>query len=82
MFALYKKEIAAFLNTLIGYVVILVFFLISGLFLWVFPTEYNILDFGYANLGSFFYTSPYRIFIFDSRYQYAAVFRRKENRNY
>lgn len=63
MFALYKKEIAAFLNTLIGYVVILVFLLINGLFLWVFPTEYNILNFGYANLDSFFMLAPI-VFLF------------------
>jgi ABC-2 type transport system permease protein len=63
MFALYKKEIAAFLNTLIGYVVILVFLLINGLFLWVFPTEYNILNFGYASLDSFFMLAP-TVFLF------------------
>ena len=63
MFALYKKEIAAFLNTLIGYIVILVFLLITGLFLWVLPTEYNILDFGYASLDSFFMLAPF-VFLF------------------
>lgn len=63
MFALYKKEIAAFLNTLIGYVVILVFLVGSSLFLWVFPTEYNILNFGYANLDAFFLLAPF-VFLF------------------
>lgn len=63
MFTLYKKEIAAFLNTLIGYVVILVFLLMTGLFLWAFPTEYNILDFGYANLDPFFMLAPI-VFLF------------------
>lgn len=63
MFALYKKEIASFLNTLIGYVVILVFLLINSLFLWVFPTEYNLLDFGYASLDSFFMLAPF-VFLF------------------
>lgn len=63
MFTLYRKEIAAFLNTLIGYVVILVFLLINGLFLWVFPTEYNILNFGYASLDSFFMLAPF-VFLF------------------
>jgi ABC-2 type transport system permease protein len=63
MFTLYKKEIAAFLNTLIAYVVILVFLLINGLFLWVFPTEYNLLDFGYANLNPFFMLAPL-VFLF------------------
>lgn len=63
MFALYKKEIAAFLNTLIGYVVIFVFLLTTGLFLWVLPTEYNIPDFGYASLDSFFMLAPF-VFLF------------------
>ncbi len=63
MFALYKKEIAAFLNTLIGYIVIMVFLLINGLFLWVFPSDYNILNFGYANLDSFFILAPF-VFLF------------------
>ncbi|MCD6092212.1 MAG: gliding motility-associated ABC transporter permease subunit GldF [Bacteroidales bacterium] len=63
MFTLYKKEIAAFLNTLIGYIVIIVFLLINGLFLWVFPTEYNILNFGYSNLDSFFMLAPI-VFLF------------------
>jgi ABC-2 type transport system permease protein len=63
MFALYKKEIAAFLNTLIGYIVIFVFLLITSLFLWVLPTEYNIPDFGYASLDSFFMLAPF-VFLF------------------
>ena len=63
MFTLYKKGISAFLNTLIGYLVILVFLLISSFFLWVFPTEYNILNFGYANLDSFFMLAPF-VFLF------------------
>lgn len=63
MFALYKKEIAAFLNSLIGYLVIGVFLLINGLFLWVFPTEFNILNFGYSSLASFFSLAP-TVFLF------------------
>jgi len=63
MFALYKKEIAAFLNSLIAYLVIGVFLLINSLFLWVFPTEFNILNFGYASLDSFFSLAP-TVFLF------------------
>jgi len=63
MFALYKKEISAFLNTLIGYIIFLVFLLISSLFLWVFPTEFNILDYGYAQLDGFFMLAPI-VFLF------------------
>lgn len=63
MFALYRKEISAFLNTPIGLVVIFVFLIANGLFLWVFPTEYNILNFGYSNLNSFFSLAPF-VFLF------------------
>lgn len=58
MKALYFKEIKSFLSSLIGYVVVLVFLLVTSLFLWVFP-EFNILDFGYASLDNLFLISPW-----------------------
>lgn len=63
MLTLYKKEISAFLSSLIGYLVIIVFLLINGLFLWVFQGEFNILDFGYANLDGLFMIAPF-VFLF------------------
>jgi ABC-2 type transport system permease protein len=63
MLTLYFKEISSFLNSLIGYIVIIVFLLINSLFLWVFPTEFNIPDFGYASLESLFLMSPF-VFLF------------------
>ena len=59
MLTLYKKEISSFLSSLIGYIVIIVFLLINGMFLWVFQGEFNILDFGYANLDSLFMIAPF-----------------------
>ena len=53
------KEINAFLSSLIGYVVMVVFLLLSGLFLWVFEGETNILAGGYSDLASFFYIAPW-----------------------
>lgn len=58
MLELLKKEIRGFLSSLIGYVVIVVFLLINGLFLWVFPLQFNVLDYGYASLENFFILSP------------------------
>ncbi|MGB4205672.1 MAG: gliding motility-associated ABC transporter permease subunit GldF [Bacteroidales bacterium] len=58
MLELLKKEISGFLSSLIGYVVIIVFLLINGLFLWVFPLQFNVLDYGYASLENFFILSP------------------------
>ncbi len=63
MFALYKKEISAFLSSVIGYVVIVVFLLLNSLFLWVFPTEFNIPNFSYATMEPFFLMAPF-IFLF------------------
>jgi ABC-2 type transport system permease protein len=58
MYAIFLKEIQQFFSTLIGYMAIIVFLLILGLFVWVFP-ETNVLDFGYATLDSFFDMAPY-----------------------
>lgn len=63
MFTLYKKEILSFFNSLIGYIAVIVFLLINGLFLWVFPMGYNIIDFGYASLENMFALAP-MVFLF------------------
>lgn len=63
MYALFIKEIRNFLSSLIGIMVISVFLLITGLFLWVFQSEFNILDFGYANLDGLFILAPF-VFLF------------------
>lgn len=63
MISLLKKEIRTFLSSLIGYVVICVFLLITGLFMWIFPGDSNILDMGYANIDTLFFISPW-VFMF------------------
>jgi ABC-2 type transport system permease protein len=59
MYSLFKKEIKTFLGSLIGYLVIVVFLLVTGLFLWVFPGMYNIPDNGYATLEGLFLLAPW-----------------------
>lgn len=59
MYSLFKKEIKTFLGSLIGYLVVLVFLLVTGLFLWVFPAVYNIPENGYATLESLFLLAPW-----------------------
>ena len=59
MYAILKKEINTFFASPIGYLVIAVFLVLSGLFLWVFTGEFNILDNGYADLSSFFLLAPW-----------------------
>jgi len=62
MFAIFKKEVQQFFSSLIGYIAIIVFLLVLGLFMWIFP-DTSILEFGYSTLDSFFSIAPY-IFIF------------------
>jgi ABC-2 type transport system permease protein len=63
MLAILKKEINSFFASPIGYLVIAVFLVLNGLFLWLFKGDFNILDNGFADLSSFFLLSPW-IFIF------------------
>lgn len=63
MIALLKKEIRSFLSSLIGYVVIAVFLLITGLFMWIFPGDSNVLDMGFSSMETLFYISPW-VFMF------------------
>lgn len=59
MFSLFKKEFCNFFASPMGYIVIGVFLCLTGLFLWVFPGEYNILDNGYANMDGLFNFAPW-----------------------
>jgi ABC-2 type transport system permease protein len=53
------REIKSFFGSPIGYLVIAIFLLLNGLFLWVFDGEYNILQSGFADLTPFFTLSPW-----------------------
>ena len=63
MYSLFKKEINGFLNSLIGYIVVIVFLVVIGLLLWVVPLQFNILDFGYASIDGLFILAPF-MFLF------------------
>lgn len=63
MWALYKKEIRGFLTSVTGFVVMGIFLLVTGLFLWVLPSGMNIPDGGYANVNGLFQLSPF-MFLF------------------
>jgi len=62
MIHLLKKEIRSFLSSLIAIIVIVVFLLAIGLFMWIFPDS-NVLDFGYSNMDMLFNMAPW-VFIF------------------
>ncbi|QIE58300.1 gliding motility-associated ABC transporter permease subunit GldF [Rasiella rasia] len=59
MIAIIKKEITSFFASPIGYLVIGLFLVINGLFLWVFGGDYNILDAGFSDLSAFFELAPW-----------------------
>ena len=59
MFAILKKEINTFFASPIGYLVIGVFLLLNGLFLWVFKGNFNVFNAGEASLISFFELAPW-----------------------
>ena len=63
MLQLLKKEISSFFSSLTGYVVIIVFLVLTGMFLWIFPGQFNLLDAGYASLDSLFIIAPW-VFLF------------------
>lgn len=63
MYAILKKEFNSFFASPIAYLVIGVFLLVNGLFLWVFKDNFNILNAGFADLSSFFYITPW-MFLF------------------
>jgi len=59
MIAILKKEIKTFFVSPIGYLVIAVFLVLNGLFLWVFNGTYNIFDTGLASLNPYFELAPW-----------------------
>lgn len=63
MIALYKKEISLFFSSLTGYLVVGFFVVTSGLFLWVLPGQFNLLQGGYSTLEPFFALAPW-IYLF------------------
>ncbi len=63
MFALFKKEVSGFFSSLTGYVVVVVFLLITGAFMWIIPGQTNVIETGYASLDPLFIIAPW-VFMF------------------
>ena len=57
MWMICKKEWQQFFSSLTGYIAIIIFLLLNGLFLFVFP-DTSLLNFGYASLNNFFEIAP------------------------
>lgn len=62
MINIFKKEIRSFFHSLVGYLAIAIFLLVTGMLLWIFP-DTSILESGYASLEGFFTLAPY-LFMF------------------
>jgi ABC-2 type transport system permease protein len=62
MLAILKKEFNSFLNSLIAYIVIAVFLVAIGMFMWVFP-ESSVLEYGFADMQTLFNMAPW-VFLF------------------
>jgi ABC-2 type transport system permease protein len=58
MIAICKKELRQFFSSLTAYIAIIIFLLLSGLFLFVFP-DTNLFDSGYATIDAFFELAPW-----------------------
>lgn len=58
MYPLFIKEIKSFLSSIIGYASIIVFLIATGIFLWVFPGNNNVIEMGDASLVVFFNIAP------------------------
>lgn len=63
MIQILKKELNSFFSSPIAYLVIGVYLVVNGLFLWVFKGDFNILHAGFADLNNYFFLAPW-IFIF------------------
>ena len=57
MWSICKKELKQFFSSLTGYIAIILFLLINGIFLFILDS--NIFDFGYASLDKFFDLAPW-----------------------
>ncbi len=63
MYVLFKKELSSFFSSLTGYIAIIVFLVLTGLFLWVFPGDFNIFENGFSSIEGLFIIAPW-VFLF------------------
>ncbi|MBQ2508316.1 MAG: gliding motility-associated ABC transporter substrate-binding protein GldG [Bacteroidales bacterium] len=59
MFALYKKELSTFFSSIMGYLTLVVFLVLTGLMLWVFRSDFNLLDYGFSSIDGLFFIGPF-----------------------
>lgn len=63
MWSIYQRELQSFFYTPLGYVLLATFLLLNGLLLWIFSSNWNVLDAGFGDINLFFELNPW-LFIF------------------
>jgi ABC-2 type transport system permease protein len=58
MLSIYRKELSSFFSSIIGYIAIMVFLVLTGFFVWI-NSSSNVLDFGFASLDVLFSIAPW-----------------------
>jgi ABC-2 type transport system permease protein len=58
MLSIYRKELSSFFSSIIGYIAIMVFLVLTGFFVWI-NSDSNVLDFGFASLDVLFSIAPW-----------------------
>ena len=60
---MYQKELSYYFSSITAYIVIGLFLVATGLFLWVIPGNWNIPDSGYASVDGLFALSPWLLML-------------------
>ena len=63
MWSIFKRELQGFFFTPLGYTLWGTFLLINGLLLWIFPSNFNILDAGFGDVNLFFELNPWLLIV-------------------
>lgn len=64
MIAIFRKEINLFFSSAVGLLTVLLFLLVNGMFIWIIQSDFNVLDYGYANLDAYFTLAPILFLLF------------------
>ena len=64
MWTIYQHELQRFFYTSLGYLLLTLFFIVNGLILWVFDSQWNIFSASYGDLNLFFELNPWLLIVF------------------
>ena len=63
MRSIVKRELSAYFFTPLGYIVLGTYWLLNGLLLWIFPTNFNLINAGFGDLNLFFELNPWLLLL-------------------